>query len=202
MKKPTALVLGASGGIGAAVRTAFLDAGYQVIPVNRMQLDFDLPDADAQLAELLNGAKADIVVNAVGVFANGTDKTHHQTFNVNFGSNWSILRNYYAVRTVSKPVKIIMVGSSSYSTGKATYPLYSASKAALYNLWQASQDMFADSDIAVSLINPMRTRTRMNADHYNPALPYHEPTDVATEIIKLAGQSTGSCVNMTLEETK
>jgi len=42
----------------------------------------------------------------------------------------------------------------------------------------------------------------MNADHYNPALPYHEPTDVATEIIKLAGQSIGSCVNMTLEETK
>jgi NAD(P)-dependent dehydrogenase (short-subunit alcohol dehydrogenase family) len=202
MNKPTAIILGASGGIGSATRIAFLEAGYQVIPVNRAQLDFDQPNADAQLAELLNGANADVVVNATGVFVNGTNETHYQTFNVNFGSNWNIIRYYYALRTVSKPVKIIMVGSSSYSTGKSMYPLYSASKAALYNLWQASQDMFADSEITVSLINPMRTRTRMNADHYNPVLPYHDTTDVAVEILKLAEQSGSSCMNMTLEETK
>lgn len=202
MNKPTALILGASGGIGSATRIAFLEAGYQVIPVNRAQLDFDQPNADAQLAELLNGANADVVVNAAGVFVNGINETHYQTFNVNFGSNWNIIRYYHALRTVSKPVKIIMVGSSSYSTGKSMYPLYSASKAALYNLWQASQDMFADSEITVSLINPMRTRTRMNADHYNPVLPYHDTADVAVEILKLAEQSGSSCMNMTLEETK
>jgi len=202
MRMPTALILGASGGIGSAVEVEFLNVGYQVVPVNQTQLNLALPDADVQLKKLLNDSNADIVVNATGVFVNGISETHHQTFNVNFGSNWSIIRHYYDLRTVSKPVKIIMVGSSSYNAGKSMYPLYSASKAALYNLWQASQDMFVDSDIAVSLINPMRTRTRMNADHYNPALPYHEPTDVAVEILKLARQSTGSCVNMTLEETK
>jgi 2-C-methyl-D-erythritol 4-phosphate cytidylyltransferase len=202
MKKPTAIIFGASGDIGSAIRTAFLDAGYQVVPVNRSQLDFDRPNTDELLSTLLNGADADVVVNAVGIFINGAEETHHQTFNINFGSNWSILRYYYALRTVSKPVKIIMVGSSSYSFGKPLYPLYSASKAALYNLWQASVDMFAGSDISVDLINPMRTRTRMNADHYDPDLPYHDPAEVAKQILELARHFGSSCVNMTLEEEK
>jgi ribitol-5-phosphate 2-dehydrogenase (NADP+) / D-ribitol-5-phosphate cytidylyltransferase len=202
MRKPIALVFGSDGGIGAAVRTAFLDAGYRVIPINRVQLDFNLPTAEAKLIELLNAAEADVIVNSTGVFANGSIKSHQETFNVNFGSNWDIIRYYHALKDVSKPVKIIMVGSSSYSGGKAKYPLYSASKAALYNLWESAQDMFADTDIGVSLINPMRTRTRMNADHYNPELPYHDPRDVAEQILRLAGQEGHHCVNMTLEESK
>ena len=112
------------------------------------------------------------------------------------------LKKSHNIKDVSKPVKIIMVGSSSYSFGKKQYPLYSASKAALYNLWQATVDMFAGSDISVDLINPMRTRTRMNADHYNPDLPYHDPKDVGKQILELTRQPGSSCVNMTLEEAK
>lgn len=201
MQKPIALILGGTGGIGEATRQAFLDAGYRVIPVGRAMLDFNLPTAEIKLVELLNSARADVVINCAGVFVNGTQEDHHQTFNVNFGSNWSIIRYYHAMKEVSKPVKIIMVGSSSYSVGKKQYPLYSASKAALYNLWQASVDMFAGSEISVDLINPMRTRTRMNADHYNPDLPYHEPEDVANQILELTRHTGSSCINMTLEET-
>jgi short-subunit dehydrogenase len=202
MKKPTVLILGATGGIGSAVRTVFLDHGYRVIPVGRNMLDFDHADSDSKLTELLDGADADVIVNAVGVFINGVQDTHQKTFNVNFGSNWSLIRYYHNICQTSKPVKIIMVGSSSYSFGKSQYPLYSASKAALYNLWQASVDMFAGTNISVDLINPMRTRTRMNADHYNPDLPYHDPKEVAVEILKLSTHHGSSCVNMTLEETK
>ena len=202
MQKPTALILGSTGGIGAATRRTFLDSGYRVITINRAMLDFNLPAAEIKLVELLNGAQADVVVNCAGVFVNGMQKDHHQTFNVNFGSNWNIIRYYHAIKDVSKPVKIIMVGSSSYSFGKPMYPLYSASKAALYNLWQATVDMFAGTDISVDLINPMRTRTRMNADHYNPDLAYHEPAEVAEQILELTRHSGSSCVNMTLEESK
>lgn len=202
MQKPIALILGATGGIGEATRQAFLDAGYRVIPMGRAMLDFNLPGAEAKLVELLDSAQAQVIVNAAGIFVNGADQDHHKTFNVNFGSNWSIIRYYYAMKDVATPVKIIMVGSSSYSSGKAMYPLYSASKAALYNLWQATQDMFAGTDIAVDLINPMRTRTRMNADHYNPDLVYHEPAEVAAEIVKLASNPRGQCLNMILKETK
>jgi ribitol-5-phosphate 2-dehydrogenase (NADP+) / D-ribitol-5-phosphate cytidylyltransferase len=202
MQKPIVLILGATGGIGEACRTAFLDAGYRVIPVSRSMLDFNLPTAEIKLAELLNSARADVVVNCAGVFVNGTQDTHHLTFNVNFGSNWNIVRYYHAMKDVSKSVKIIMVGSSSYSVGKPMYPLYSASKAALYNLWQSSVDMFAGTDISVDLINPMRTRTRMNAERYDPNLPYHSTTEVAEKILELTRHSGSSCVNMTLEELK
>lgn len=202
MKKPIALIFGATGGIGEATRSAFLDAGYRVIPVGSAMMNFNWNDSETKLVELLNSAEADVVVNAAGVFVNGTQETHHQTFNVNFGSNWSIVRYYHAMKDVSKPVKIIMVGSSSYSFGKPMYPLYSASKAALYNLWQASVDMFAGTDISVDLINPMRTRTLMNADHYNPDLPYHDPAEVAEQILELTRHAGSSCVNMTLEEQK
>lgn len=202
MQKPIALILGATGGIGEATRQAFLDAGYRVIPVGRSMLDFNLPGAEAKLVELLNSAQAQVVVNAAGVFINGTQEDHHKTFNVNFGSNWSIIRYYHAMKDVAAPVRIIMVGSSSYSSGRAMYPLYSASKAALYNLWEAARDMFAGTEIAVDLINPMRTRTRMNADHYNPDLPYHEPEEVAQEIVALTRHEGSHCVNMTLKESK
>ena len=202
MQKPIALILGATGGIGEATRQAFLDAGYRVIPVGRAMLDFNLPTAEIKLVELLNSANADVVINCAGVFVNGTQEDHHQTFNVNFGSNWSIIRYYHAMKDVSKSVKIIMVGSSSYSSGKTMYPLYSASKAALYNLWESTVDMFEGTDISVNLINPMRTRTRMNADHYNPNLPYHSPEDVAMQILESTRHAVSSCVNMTLEETK
>lgn len=202
MKKPIALVLGATGGIGEATRSVFLESGYRVIPIGSNMLNFDYDHCEEKLVDLLNGAEADVIINAAGVFVNGAQATHHQTFNVNFGSNWSIVRYYYALREISKPVKIIMIGSSSYSGGRAMYPLYSASKAALYNLWESSAEMFKDTDITVDLINPMRTRTKMNAGHYNPNLPYHDPIDVAKEILKLAGQEGSNCINMTLEGAK
>jgi NAD(P)-dependent dehydrogenase (short-subunit alcohol dehydrogenase family) len=202
MKKPIALIFGATGGIGKATRIAFLDSGYRVIPVGSNMMNFNWPDSETKLIELLNGAEADVVVNAAGVFVSGMQESHQEIFNVNFGSNWNIVRYYHAMKDISKPVRIVMVGSSSYSVGKPMYPLYSASKAALYNLWQASMDMFAGSDISVNLINPMRTRTRMNADHYNPDLPYHDPAEVAKQILELTRHASSSCVNMTLEESK
>lgn len=202
MKKPVAIVFGASGGIGSAVRTKLLDSGYQVIPISRVQLDFNLPTAEAKLIELLNAAEADVIVNSSGVFVNKVQNSYQEVFNVNFASNWNIIRYYHAMKDVSKPVKIIMIGSSSYISGKSQYPLYSASKAALYNLWQSAVDLFAGTDITVDLINPMRTKTKMNAQHRNPDLAYHEPEHVAEEIVKMVISSGSNCVNMTLKESK
>jgi short-subunit dehydrogenase len=202
MRKPIALILGATGGIGGATRSAFLDAGYRVIPVGSSMMNFDQSNSEDTLFELLKSSEADVVVNSVGVFVNGTQDTHHKIFNINFGSNWSIIRYYHSTKDNSKPVKIIMVGSSSYDGGRVKYPLYSASKAALYNLWESSVDLFQGTDISVDLINPMRTKTKMNAGHYNPELPYHSPTEVANEILKLASRDGSSCLNMTLESAK
>jgi NAD(P)-dependent dehydrogenase (short-subunit alcohol dehydrogenase family) len=203
MKKQV-VIFGVRGGIGSAARTLFLAQGWQVIAINSEQIDFCGDQYYDQVSEILANSEADVVVNAAGTFINGYDQTHHDTMNVNFGSNWAIIKHYKNFGN-PKPVKVIMVGSSSYREGKTLYPLYSASKAALYNLWQSSRNMFADSNIVVDLINPVRTLTAMASKNkqIDPSLDYLLPEDVAQEIFQVATTNTvSSCIDMNFKDSK
>ena len=199
----TVVIFGAHGGIGSATAKLFADQGYRVIPVGSDQLNFESTNSHYDVAKLLNQAQADVVVNSAGVFINGYVNTHHTTMNVNFGSNWSIISYFMALKGLSKTTRIIMIGSSSYTSGRQLYPLYSASKAALYNLWESARDYFGGSEIVVDLINPVRTRTKMASagKSFDPTLDYLEPDQVAEEIFKLVELDLPSaCVDMTFKD--
>ena len=199
----TVVIFGAYGGIGAATAKLFADQGYHVISVGRDYLNFESEQSHSDVAKLLNQAQADVVVNCAGTFINGYTNTHHTTMNVNFGSNWSIISYFMALKGLSKPTRIVMVGSSSYTSGRQLYPLYSASKAALYNLWESARDYFSGSEIVVDLINPVRTRTKMATagKEIDPNLDYLEPEQVAEEIFKLVeSDSPSTCVDMTFKD--
>jgi NAD(P)-dependent dehydrogenase (short-subunit alcohol dehydrogenase family) len=203
--KKTAVIFGALGGIGSATAQLFADQGYHVIALGSEHLNFESEQSHSDVAKLLNQAQADVVVNCAGVFVNGHTNTHHATMNVNFGSNWSIVSYYMALKGLSKPTRIIMIGSSSYTGGRQLYPLYSASKAALYNLWESARDYFAESNVQVDLVNPVRTRTKMATagKAIDPTLDYLEPEQVAEEIFRLVEQdSISSCVDMTFKDVK
>jgi short-subunit dehydrogenase len=203
MKKKIAVIFGCNGGIGSATKDQFVKNGYQIIPVNQTIIDFNKANADQQIISLLTNAQPDVVINCAGVFINGSNESHLNTMNVNFGSNWSITRYYMNNKDQDKPTKIIMVGSSSYREGKKLYPLYSASKSALFNMWQGASDYFEGSMVTISLINPVRTLTNMTKDQFDPSLDYLEPQSVAEEIFKLADiDAVSSCVDMTFKETK
>jgi len=205
MKKPVALIFGHRGGIGSAAKSVFLKAGYRIIPVDRTIIDFDRPDADAQINSLLTNGQPDVIVNATGVFRNGWQQDHVETMNVNVGSNWSILRHYMNPSNQTKSTRIIMIGSSSHSGGRPLYPLYSASKAAVYNLWQSASQMLEDTDIVIDLLNPVRTLTRMSTagKAIDPNLDYLQPEQVAQQIILLCQEGLASrCVDMTFEDVK
>ena len=203
MKKPRAVIFGAKGGIGAATRQVFLDHGWQTIPVDSGQLNFDQSDSYKKLSILLDNAEPDVIVNSVGVFVNGYADDYRTTMAVNFGSNWDIVRWLQANR--QQKVSVVMIGSSSYTAGRRLYPLYSASKAALFNLWQSARDQFADTDIRIHLLNPVRTLTAMASigKEIDPQLPYLQPNQVAEEIFRLCEpERVSSCVDMTFEDTK
>ena len=203
MKKPRAVILGASGGIGAAARQTFLDQGWVTLPIDSGQINFDRDDSYEKLTELLDNAEADVIINSVGVFENGYTADHRTTMAVNFGSNWDIVRWLQANR--QQKVSVVMIGSSSYNAGRRLYPLYSASKAALFNLWQSARDQFADTDIRIHLLNPVRTLTAMASigKEIDPQLPYLQPKRVAEEIFRLCEpERVSSCVDMTLEDKK
>ena len=203
MKKPRAVIFGASGGIGSAARQLFLDADWQVIPIHSGQINFADLDSYTKLTELLDHAEANVIVNSAGVFENGYAVDHRYTMAVNFGSNWNIVRWLEANR--ERQISVVMLGSSSYTAGRKLYPLYSASKAALFNLWQSAKDQFESTDIRIHLLNPVRTLTRMATagKTIDTKLDYLKPEQVAREIFRLCNPDrVSSCVDMTFEDAK
>ena len=205
MKKPVALIFGHRGGIGLATAKALISQGHRIIPVDRTIIDFDKANADSQISSVLINGQPDVIVNCAGVFENGHNVTHSRTMNVNFGSNWSIVRHYLDPVNQIRPCRVIMVGSSCYDQGRQLYPLYSASKAALYNLWQSARDAFEDTNICIDLINPVRTLTKMATANkaIDSSLPYLRPEQVADDITNLVTNNlTSSCINMTFEDVK
>lgn len=196
MTDRVAVIFGARGGIGCAVRESFLAAGYRVIPINSSSVNFNNADSYQQVATIL-AVNPDVVINCVGHFDNTNQETHNSTFDINVGSNWAIIQHYINNSGV-KPVKIIMVGSSAYRSGRRDYILYAASKAALYNVYQGARDYFTGTNIAVSLINPVRTRTPM-IDMTTSAFCY-EPEDVAKEILSISQAPEPQLVDMKYPE--
>lgn len=190
------VIFGARGGIGTACREAFLAAGYTVVPVNSNGVDFTQADSYKKASVILDW-EPDVVVNCAGHFDNTNTEKHTTTFDINVGSNWAIIQ-HYMTKPPTKPVKIVMVGSSAYRGGRRDYILYSASKAALYNVWQGACDYFSESTVAIGLINPVRTRTPM-IDMTTTAFCY-EPEEVAELILKIASSDTNQLVDMKYPE--
>jgi ribitol-5-phosphate 2-dehydrogenase (NADP+) / D-ribitol-5-phosphate cytidylyltransferase len=193
------MVFGSSGGIGSAVVSALQD--HDVIECGRDQVNFAVPDSDSRVRRLLTIHDPDVIINCAGSF-NDDHVTHHEMFDVNLGSNWSLIR-YYLERADQpiKPVKIIMLGSSAYESGRRNYMLYASSKAALHNLWQGARERFEGTPVAIDIIHPVKTRTRMlNRDTSPNKL---EPEDVAAVVVDRISRMSGSdMIRMTYKETK
>lgn len=205
MKKPTAIVFGHTGGIGSATKIALIQTGYRIIGVNSDIIDFSKENSNREIGSLITNSQPDVIINCAGIFENGYAVTHTKTMNVNFGSNWSIVRHYMKPQNQNKKVRIIMLGSSSCRGGRKQYPLYSASKAALLNLWESARDAFENTMIQIDLLNPVRTLTAMSSANksIDPTLEYLKPEQVAEQIIKLVEENQPSrCVDMTFEDAK
>jgi len=191
------VVFGSNGGIGEATVNAFDKAGYNVIPVDKNSVNFLYSTSPAEVESILTQTNPDVVVNCVGHFDKSNSETHSNTFDINVGSNWSIIR-YYMYAKTQKPIKIIMVGSSAYKSGRKDYILYAASKAALYNVWQGACEYFKGHSITLGLINPVRTRTKM-IDMTTSAICL-APQDVAQEILSMASSKSNQLVDMNYPE--
>ena len=189
------VLFGASGGIGSAIEKLLISTDYEVISITRSQINFTEPLIENKISKLLTELDPDIIINSAGWFGNNTDP-FEEIMSVNFGSNWSIIRHYMSLPPITKPVRIIMIGSICYNEGKKKYMVYAASKAALYSLWQGAKNYFLDSLLYIDLINPQRTKTKMTQDRIDPLLEYHNPNDVSEAILKLVRRTTGSiCID-------
>jgi len=213
MSGKTALVTGATGGLGTHVTQALLDAGFAVVGLapKIQQSDFDHPNFTALPASLdsLDTAKKaadtviarfgkiDVLALLVGGFAGGTtvadtdDATFQRMFGVNLNSAFHMLRAVIPHMRKAGTGRIIAIGSRAAENPGPTVGAYSASKAALVSLIRTVAVENKDVGITANIILPgtMDTRANRKAMPGADTSTWVQPASVASLIVWLASDA-------------
>ncbi len=211
-KTQTALVTGATSGIGKAITMALAQAGYQVIAMGRsaatleqMQttrgvrpLALDLTDREA-LATSLDGEDIDVLVNNAGVIPPvvGFDQMDQYdidtTLEVNLSAAIATTRLVLPGMMAQGRGHVFFTGSTA---GQAPFPnmaVYGASKAAISSFAAALRCDISGSGVRVTEIVAGRVETnlykdiltdRLRADMY-AAFDAVQPNDVAQMLLSV-----------------
>lgn len=178
------LVIGSGSDIAQAA-IGMLEGEYEIIPVDRSRVDLTQADATEKICELLALYQPDAIVHCAGVFHdNNLTSDFDITFDVNVKSHWAVIR-YYIDYPPEKPVKFIMIGSSTYKQGRRNFTLYAASRAAQHSMWQGASE-YAHDNFKIGIIHPVRVNTKHVAhiQHPRPHICL-EAEDVAAVIAEM-----------------
>jgi NAD(P)-dependent dehydrogenase (short-subunit alcohol dehydrogenase family) len=213
MPSKTALVTGATGGLGTHVTKALLAAGFSVVGLapRIQQADFDHPNFTALPAKLdsLSAAKKaadtvisrfgkiDVLAHLVGGFAGGLtiadtdDATFQRMFDMNVNSAFHILRAVLPQMRKAGAGRIIAIGSRAAEDPGPTVGAYSASKAALVSLIRTVALENKDAGITANVILPGTMDTPANRRDLPGAdtSQWVQPASVASLIVWLAGDA-------------
>jgi NAD(P)-dependent dehydrogenase (short-subunit alcohol dehydrogenase family) len=211
MTARTALVTGATGGLGTSVTKALLDAGFTVVGLAPKvhPHDFDHPHFTALPATLdsLTAAKQavetilahfgkiDVLAHLVGGFAGGQrvadtdDATFQRMLAVNLTSTFHILRAVLPPMRHAGSGSIIAIGSRAAENPGAMVGAYSASKAALVSLIRTVAIENKDVGITANVILPGTIDTPANRKNIPGAdtSQWVKPVSIASLIVWLAG---------------
>lgn len=192
----TALVTGASKGIGASIARVFADAGADIVAVGRDQVGLDqLRDAiqsterlctthvcelaDVQSIQtmcdsVLSSHKVDILVNNAGValVAPALDATVQDwdtTMAVNVRAPFLLSQRFAPAMMEQRWGKIINISSQAGVIALEEHTAYSASKAALNAMTRGLMSEWARHNIQVNAICPTVILTDMGKKVWGPA---------------------------------
>lgn len=208
-----ALVTGASGGLGAPVTRAFLEAGATVVGVSRsiQASDFPHPAFTAMPAELTSGEAArsiadaviarfgriDVLAHLVGGFAGGepvaetTDATLERMLEMNFKSAFYTIRAVLPHMRRQGAGRILAIGTRAAVEPAARIGAYAASKAALVALIRTVAKENKDCAITANIVLPATMDTPGNraADPKADFTRWVQPAEVAALLVHLASEA-------------
>ncbi len=216
-----ALVTGSSSGIGHAIATALLDAGWQVIGCDRADAAIahagyshravDLADSAALTAAVQAHADADALVHAAGVLRVGNVGALDHAG----GELMWRLHVDAAIRLADVLIpamaargrgRVVLIGSR-VAAGKAGRSQYAATKAALIALAKSWAAEVAARGVTVNVVSPAATATSMLADPKRaseaPVLPpigrLIEPAEVAALVTFLLSPSAAAITGQDIQ---
>lgn len=208
-----ALITGASGGLGAPVTRAFVEAGANVIGVSRsiQTLDFLHPAFTAMPAELTSSEAArsvadavasrfgriDVLAHLVGGFAGGepveetSDATLEQMLELNLKSAFFMIRAVLPHMRRQGGGRILAIGSRAAVEPASRIGAYAASKAALVALIRTVAKENKDRGITANILLPATMDTPANraAEPGADFTRWVQPAQVAALLVHLASEA-------------
>jgi NAD(P)-dependent dehydrogenase (short-subunit alcohol dehydrogenase family) len=211
MTARTALVTGATGGLGTSVTKTLLDAGFTVVGLapKIQPHDFDHPHFTALPATLdslttakqavdtvlAHFGKMDLLAHLVGGFTGGQtiadtdDATFKRMLDMNLMSAFHILRAVLPPMRQARSGRIIAIGSRAAESPGGMVGAYGASKAALVSLIRTVAIENKDLGITANVILPGTIDTPANRKDMPAAdtSQWVRPVSIASLIVWLAG---------------
>jgi 3-oxoacyl-[acyl-carrier protein] reductase len=160
----TAVVTGATRGIGAAVAELLAAEGARVVPVARSEgIDVTAPDAAERIAARADGP-VDILVNNAGTsqikpLDELGDDDWYEAFELNVMAAMRLMRHFAPAMAERGWGRIVNVTSSAGKRPSQTWPAYSVAKAAQHSLSRVYADYWAERGVHVNAVAPGPTGT-------------------------------------------
>jgi uncharacterized protein len=208
MSKPTALITGASSGIGADLARCIARDGYNLILVARseaamqtladelkskhatastiIRLDLAKPGAGKTLAELVaaKGLTVDVLVNNAGfgdtgpVHSSDADKLT-QMFQLNCGTLTDLTRQFLPGMVERGHGKVLNVASTAAFQPMPQWAVYSASKAYVLAFSEAVAEEMRGTGVTITALCPGATATNFASAAEATATALFSPGNLA-----------------------
>lgn len=188
LEKRVALVTGAASGIGQAITHAYLDAGAEVLAVDRspfsaedaqrpgivpLQVDLTAPDAVAQVLAVAQErwGRLDVLVNNAGVapyalIEDTSDEIWDTTMLINLTLVFRLCRSALPLLKRSAAGRIVNVGSIMSSFGGAGLSAYAATKHGVAGLTKCLASELGKFGITANYIQPGAVVTGITRDAF------------------------------------